>query len=190
MRPHQHSRRPSCRRSPRSAISPEEPCSELRAVHGARVCTEAYRSDQTKITIVLKGTKLSSRRTTTRRRPGHIPLEQGISTIGQYSTGTSLYIHEWGIHTPNNLAQSSEPTSRSAVALRPLPLAAAGCRRLPLAAGRPPQMENEDYVVAAAAGAAGTRGARRLRRDAVRHREWRAERERFLAIPNNSNTHT
>ena len=58
--PHQHSRRPSCRRSPRSAISPEEPCSELRAVHGARVCTEAYRSDHTKITIVLKDTKLSS----------------------------------------------------------------------------------------------------------------------------------
>ena len=58
------------------------------------------------------------------------------------------------------LAQSSEPTSRSAVALRPLPLAAAGCRRLPLAAGRPPQMEDEDYVVASAAGAAGTRGAR------------------------------
>ena len=27
--PHQHSRRPSCRRSPRSEISPEEPCSEL-----------------------------------------------------------------------------------------------------------------------------------------------------------------
>ena len=37
-------------------------------------------------------------------------------------------------------------------------------------------MEDEDYVVAAAAGAAGTRGARRLRRDAVRHRAWRAER--------------
>ena len=35
-------------------------CSELRAVHGARVCTEAYRSDHTKITIILKGTKLSS----------------------------------------------------------------------------------------------------------------------------------
>ena len=35
-------------------------CSELRAVHGARVCTEAYRNDQTKITIILKGTKLSS----------------------------------------------------------------------------------------------------------------------------------
>ena len=35
-------------------------CSELRAVHGARVCTEAYRSDHTKITIVLKDTKLSS----------------------------------------------------------------------------------------------------------------------------------
>ena len=31
-------------------------------------------------------------------------------------------------------------------------------------------MEDEDYVVAAAAGAAGTRGV------AVRHREWRAER--------------
>ena len=61
------------------------------------------------------------------------------------------------------------------MALRPLPLAAAGCRRLPLAAGRPPQMEDEDYVVAAAAGA-GTRGARRLRRDAVRHRAWRAKR--------------
>ena len=60
--------------------------------------------------------------------------------------------------------------------LRSLPLAAPGCRRLPLAAGRPPQMEDEDYVVAAAAGAAGTRGARRLRRDAVRHRAWRAER--------------
>ena len=56
-----------------------------------------------------------------------------------------------------------------AVVLRSLPLAAA-CRRLPLAAGRPPQMEDEDYVVAAAAGAAGTRGV------AVRHREWRAER--------------
>ncbi|EOD21599.1 hypothetical protein EMIHUDRAFT_117062 [Emiliania huxleyi CCMP1516] len=37
-------------------------------------------------------------------------------------------------------------------------------------------MDDEDYVVAAAAGAAGTRGARRLRRDAVRHRAWRAER--------------
>ena len=37
-------------------------------------------------------------------------------------------------------------------------------------------MENEDYVVAAAAGAADTRGARSLRRDAVRHREWRTER--------------
>ena len=62
-----------------------------------------------------------------------------------------------------------------AVVLRSLPLAAI-CRRLPLAAGRPPQMENEDYVVAAAAGAADTRGARSLRRDAVRHREWRTER--------------
>ena len=62
-----------------------------------------------------------------------------------------------------------------AVVLRLLPLAAI-CRRLPLAAGRPPQMENEDYVVAAAAGAADTRGARSLRRDAVRHREWRTER--------------
>ena len=37
-------------------------------------------------------------------------------------------------------------------------------------------MEDEDYVVTADAGAAGTRGARPLRRDAVRHREWRAER--------------
>ena len=65
---------------------------------------------------------------------------------------------------------------RPRVVLRSLPLAAA-CRRLPLvAAGRPPQIEDEDYVVAAAAGAAGTRGARRLRRDAVRHRAWRAER--------------
>jgi len=37
-------------------------------------------------------------------------------------------------------------------------------------------MEDEDYVVTADAGAAGTRGARPLSRDAVRHREWRAER--------------
>ena len=78
------------------------------------------------------------------------------------------------------MAQSSEPTSRLVgvpwycVRCRWLQLAAAGCRWL--AAGRPPQMENEDYVVAAAAGAADTRGARSLRRDAVRHREWRTER--------------
>ena len=36
--------------SHRSAISPEEPCSELRAVHGARVCTEAYRNGTSKTT--------------------------------------------------------------------------------------------------------------------------------------------
>ena len=48
-----------------------------------------------------------------------------------------------------------------------VPLAAAGCQA-PAAYG--------SYVVAADAGAAGKRGARRLRRDAVRHREWRAER--------------
>ena len=57
-----HTRRDSNLRRPPSTweISPEVPCSELRAVHGARVCTEAYRNDQTKITIVLKETKLSS----------------------------------------------------------------------------------------------------------------------------------
>ena len=51
------------------------------------------------------------------RRPGHIPLEQGISTIGQYSTGTSLYIHEWGIHTPNTpplSARSSDAADNTA----------------------------------------------------------------------------
>ena len=79
-RPHQHSRRPSCRRYPRSAISPEEPCSELRAVHGARVCTEAYRSDHTKITIVLKGTKL----------PGYRPRRDAVQDTSLWNKASRL----------------------------------------------------------------------------------------------------
>ena len=51
------------------------------------------------------------------RCPGHIPLVQGISTIGQYSTGTSLCIHKWGIHNPNTpplSARSSDAADNTA----------------------------------------------------------------------------
>ena len=87
-----HTRRDSNLRRPPSTweISPEVPCSELRAVHGARVCTEAYRNDTSKTTSAKP--RLSGRPTNRAiraqessplkpalTRPAHVPVHTDIS---------------------------------------------------------------------------------------------------------------